>query len=30
MKHKLRMIWRIFRDRQIVVITESYGRMYYD
>ena len=30
MKHKLRMIWRIFRDRQIVVITESCGRMYYD
>ena len=30
MKHKLRMIWRIFHDRQIVVITESYGRMYYD
>ena len=26
MKHKLRMIW----DRQVVVITESYGRMYYD
>ena len=30
MKHKLRMIWRILRDRQIVVITESYGKMYYD
>ena len=30
MKHKLRMIWRIFRDRQIIVITESYGKMYYD
>lgn len=29
MKHKLRMIWRILRDRQVVVITES-GRMYYD
>ena len=28
MKHKLRMIWRILRDRQVVVITESYGRMY--
>lgn len=26
MKHKLRMIWRILRDRQVVVITESYGR----
>lgn len=23
MKHKLRMIWRILRDRQVVVITES-------
>ena len=30
MKHKLRMIWRILRDRQVIVITESYGRMYYD
>lgn len=30
MKHKLKMIWRILRDRQVVVITESYGRMYYD
>ena len=30
MKQKLRMIWRILRDRQVVVITESYGRMYYD
>ena len=30
MKRKLRMIWRILRDRQIVVITESYGKMYYD
>lgn len=29
MKHKLRMIWRILRDRQVVVITESYGKMYY-
>ena len=28
MKHKLKMIWRILRDRQVVVITESYGRMY--
>lgn len=24
------MIWRIIRDRQVVVITESYGRMYYN
>lgn len=30
MKHKLKVIWRILRDRQVVVITESYGRMYYD
>lgn len=30
MIHKLKMIWRILRDRQVVVITESYGRMYYD
>ena len=30
MKHKLRMIGRILRDRQVVVITECYGRMYYD
>ena len=30
MKYKLRMIWRIFRNRQVIVITESYGRMYYD
>ena len=28
MKQKLKMIWRILRDRQVVVITESYGRMY--
>ena len=30
MKLKLKMIWRILRDRQDVVITESYGRLYYD
>ena len=30
MKHKLRMIWRILRDRQVIVITEDHGRMYYD
>ena len=30
MKHKLRMIWRILRDRQVVVITEDHGRMYYN
>lgn len=30
MKQKLKMIWRIFRDRQVVVITEDHGRMYYN
>ena len=30
MKHKLRMIWRILRYRQVVVITEDHGRMYYN
>lgn len=30
MKHKLRMIWRILHDRQVVLITEDHGRMYYD
>ncbi len=30
MKQKLKMIWRILRDRQVVVITESYGKLYYD
>lgn len=30
MKQKLRMIWRILRGRQVVVITESYGKLYYD
>lgn len=28
MKHNLRMIWRILRDRQFVVITEDHGKMY--
>ena len=28
MKHKLRIIWRILRDRQVVLITEDHGRMY--
>ena len=27
---QLRMIWRILRDRQVVVITENYGRLYYN
>lgn len=30
MKQKLKMIWRILRDRQVVVITEDHGRMYYN
>ena len=30
MLRKIKMIWRIIRDRQVVVITESYGRMYYN
>lgn len=29
MIHKLKMIWRILRDRQVIVITESCGRMNY-
>lgn len=24
------MIWRILRDKQVVVITESYGKLYYN
>lgn len=30
MIHRLKMIWRIIRDKQVVVITESYGRLYYN
>ena len=30
MKHKLKMIWRILRDRQVVIITEDHGRIYYN
>ena len=30
MKRKLKMIWRILRDRQVVLITEDHGRLYYD
>lgn len=30
MKRKLKMIWRILRDRQVIVITEDHGRMYYN
>ena len=29
-KHKLKMIWRILRNKQVVIMTESNGRMYYD
>lgn len=27
-KTRLKMIWRILCDKQVVVITESYGRLY--
>lgn len=30
MKQKLKMIWRILCDRQVVVITEDHGSMYYN
>ncbi len=30
MKHRLKIIWRIIRDKQVVVITEDHGRMYYN
>ena len=30
MIRKLRMIWRILRDKQVIVITESYGKLYYN
>ena len=30
MKQKWKMIWRSLRDRQVVVITEDHGRMYYN
>ena len=30
MKQRLKMIWRILRDRQVVVITEDHGKMYYN
>lgn len=30
MKQKLKMIWRIIHDRQVVVITEDHGKMYYN
>ena len=27
---KIKVIWRIIRDNQVVVITESYGKLYYN
>lgn len=30
MKRKLRIIWRILHDKQVVLITEDHGKMYYD
>lgn len=30
MIHRLKMIWRIIRDKQVVVITEDHGKMYYN
>lgn len=27
---KIKVIWRIIRDRQVVIITESYGKLYYN
>lgn len=30
MRQKLKMIWQILRDKQVVVITEDHGRMYYN
>lgn len=30
MRHKLKMIWRIIHDRQVVIITEDYGKVYYN
>lgn len=27
---KIKVIWRIIRDKQVVVITESYGKLYYN
>lgn len=30
MKHRLKMIWRLIRDKQVVVITEDHGKMYYN
>ena len=30
MKRKLRIIWRILHDKQVVLITEDHGRVYYD
>lgn len=30
MIHRLKMIWRIIRDKQVIVITEDHGKMYYN
>lgn len=27
---KIKVIWRIIRDKQVIVITESYGKLYYN
>lgn len=27
---KIKVIWQIIRDKQVVVITESYGKLYYN
>lgn len=29
-KQRLKMIWQILRDKQVVLITESYGKLYYN
>lgn len=29
-KQRLKMIWQILRDKQVIVITESYGKLYYN
>lgn len=29
-KQRLKMIWQILSDKQVVVITESYGKLYYN
>lgn len=29
LKQKIKMIWQILRDKQVVVITENHGKLYY-